>query len=121
MNELFNLTLDNILESYGVLHVPPTKLVISPGSFAEKVINRGKQRDLIQGFEETKNQFTTIAKLGVWEKMRGKEYARRVGDINVDTILKLKGKNNPRAIGKLQGDTFYVFWLGTHQDLNQIY
>jgi hypothetical protein len=121
MNKLFNETVNNILEGYGIIHSPPLNLVIQPGSYAEKVISQNKMHDLIQGFYKTRDQFATIATMAVWEKMRGKQYANRVGDPNVDTILKLKGKNNPRAIGKIEGDTFYVYWLGTHENLNQLY
>lgn len=118
MSNLFDNALTTILEAYGVLRVAPTKMALVPGSHAEKAL---KNPELKRGFDETNSQFETLAKLGVWEKMRGREYANRVGDPKVITVLKLKGKNSPRAIGKLEGDTFYVYWIGTHEEFNRMY
>lgn len=114
--------LENILsENYAVLARPPSKIVVIPNSDAEKILakNRPGRFDPADALRMAIRDWDTYKNQRIYEKDTYQGYTKRKG-VRSDVILKLRGRTAPRALGFIENDTFYVNWVGTHEEANNI-
>jgi hypothetical protein len=113
--------LQNLLESnYSVLARPPSNIQIMANSDAEKILERNRpgRFDPADGLRTAMRDWETYKTQRIFEKDLKQGYARRKG-VRSDVVLKLRGRTFPRALGFIENDTFYVNWIGTHEEANK--
>lgn len=117
------LTKNDLLTEGAVLTHPPSNIVIAPNSDAEHFLNKSKNRGTpaFQAYERASKDWDNYKRRPVWNRLASTRYSTRIGVPGLNTSLALPGPAAPRAIGKIENDSFIIYWLGTHEQYNSVY
>ena len=124
MTKYFDILIENIIKSlqegYGRLYVTPEQIVVVNNSDAAKTLDKNPPGRFspADGLRYAIANWGDYSRRLVWEKCQSKKYSKRIG-VEMTVILKLPGENNPRALGRIDGRIFNVYWVGTHEDFNK--
>ena len=100
----------------------PSKIEIVPNSDAENFLKKPKNRSSnpYSAFVKAQRDWSTMRQRPSWTRLNSRRYAHTIGVPNANVSFGLPGPSAPRMIGKIENDTFYVYWLGTHEAYNSV-
>jgi hypothetical protein len=101
----------------------PSKIEIVPNSDAENFLKKPKNRSSnpYSAFVKAQRDWSTMRQRPSWSKLQSTRYSDKIKVPNINIVFALPGPSAPRMIGKIENDTFYVYWLGTHEAYNSTY